>query len=184
MSLSFSSSSVTVVVSPQDGCLPEDAPRSFTGPGRLAFHDQPSRAGRRGRRPGVPADPDTLNKKQRKARDWLLERGQKPTLEAITGALRDQAAAHQKLTRKRRAQQAIGPAVRHSGPAAALCVSMYLEHHGTGPRWGELARQFGWSRASANVIIRELAERGWLTYTDEPRSLRPGPNYDPSVVTR
>lgn len=154
-------------------------------PGVFAFQGS-SRTGPLPRHHSPAADPGELNSQQRKARAWLIQREQNPTPEAITGVLNNKT-SRQRRRRKQQAQKLIGPAVNRSGPAAAHCVAVYVEDNGIGPGWGELANQFGWPRSVSHVIIRELANRGWLTFTDEPRSLRPGPAFttdQPAESTR
>jgi hypothetical protein len=98
-------------------------------------------------------------------------------MEAIEAAVRTRETVARAATNRRRDHALIGPAVKQSGPAAALCTAIYVQEHGTGPTWGELAAQFGWPRSVRNVIIQELAKKGWLSFTKERRSLRPGPAY-------
>jgi hypothetical protein len=71
-----------------------------------------------------------------------------------------------------------------AGQLAAL-VAVYREHHGHGPTWVQFAQQArpdlvaypqSARRAYADRLVRRLASRGWLVYTDgEPGSLTPGP---------
>jgi hypothetical protein len=64
--------------------------------------------------------------------------------------------------------------VEADGQRAARLIEREIEVFGIAPTWGELAEAFGWSRARATARFPELRHAGWITYSNQPRSLRPG----------
>ncbi len=72
-------------------------------------------------------------------------------------------------------------AARHveaHGPKAATFVADVLHDTGRGPTWRELGAAMGWPDKPCGLgaaVIRGLARSSWLSFTSEPRSLRPGP---------
>jgi len=68
------------------------------------------------------------------------------------------------------------------GQMAAGVVLDYCQQHGEGPAWAQLAGIMGWGPPREHhPLIHRLADRGWLTFTEEPYSLRPGPRYNAEV---
>lgn len=64
------------------------------------------------------------------------------------------------------------------GQMAAGVVNDYWERCGQGPAWAQLAGMLDWGPPARHArIIRTLAARGWLAFTDEPYSLRAGLRY-------
>jgi hypothetical protein len=104
---------------------------------------------------------------------WLVARGQAPTEAATAARVAD-------LERRRAAgeahSQAARSAVAMDGPRAAAMVAEIVARTGAGPTWRELGEEMGWPRhyGTRNRIMRELAQAGWLAFTDQERSLRPG----------
>lgn len=105
---------------------------------------------------------------------WLVARGQTPTEAATAGRMK---ATEIRLatiaTRRQGAQVTVGT----DGPRAAAVVAGVVAETGTGPTWHELAAAMDWPhhRPRLERIMRGLARAGWLTFTDQERSLRPGP---------
>ncbi|MGH3305309.1 MAG: hypothetical protein ACRDOK_27325 [Streptosporangiaceae bacterium] len=74
------------------------------------------------------------------------------------------------------ANRAAAAAYAGDGPKAAAWIAEYVAANGSGPLWTELRQAMGWSpRRVADTVIRDLARAGWLSFTAEERSLRPGP---------
>jgi hypothetical protein len=64
------------------------------------------------------------------------------------------------------------------GKMAAGLVAEYVGRYGEGPAWSQLAGMIGLGPPREHApIIHHLAELGWLSFTEEPYSLRPGPRY-------
>jgi hypothetical protein len=69
------------------------------------------------------------------------------------------------------------------GQTAAGVVLDFINQYGEGPAWAQLAGMMGWGPPREHApLIHRLAERGWLTFTQEPYSLRPGPRYRVEVA--
>jgi hypothetical protein len=105
---------------------------------------------------------------------WLVARGQAPT-EAAT-------AARVAVLESRRAAdvarwQAARAAVATDGPRAAAAVARIVARTGAGPTWRELSIEMGWTQQPGmrDLIVARLAAAGWLAFTPQERSLRPGP---------
>jgi hypothetical protein len=83
----------------------------------------------------------------------------------------------QRLARATEARQVAAGFIQSDGPKAARWVAQYVaEHDGTGPLWSELRRAMDWpGRPTFEKVIEGLHGAGWLTFSDETRSLRPGP---------
>jgi hypothetical protein len=68
------------------------------------------------------------------------------------------------------------------GQMAAGVVLDYRLLYGEGPAWAQLAGIMGWGPPREHgQLIYLLRDRGWLTFTEEPYSLRPGPRYQAVV---
>ena len=68
------------------------------------------------------------------------------------------------------------------GQMAAGAVLDYLQRYGEGPAWAQLAGMMGWGPPREHgPLIHQLTERGWLSCTLDPYSLRPGPRYKVEV---
>jgi hypothetical protein len=64
------------------------------------------------------------------------------------------------------------------GQMAAGAVLDYRQRYGEGPAWAQLAGMLGWGPPSEHgPLIYQLCDRGWLQFTEEAYSLRPGPRY-------
>jgi hypothetical protein len=64
------------------------------------------------------------------------------------------------------------------GQMAAGVVLDFIQQHGEGPAWAQLAGLMGWGPPREHApLIYALRELGWLSFTEEPYSLRPGPKY-------
>jgi hypothetical protein len=64
------------------------------------------------------------------------------------------------------------------GQMTAGVVLDYCNRYGEGPAWAQLAGMMGWGPPREHgPLICDLAALGWLTYTEESYSLRPGPRY-------
>lgn len=117
------------------------------------------------------------------AKQWLTDRNQTLTPYAIAGrllAVREHVEANRRKATKRRALDEL-LATDPAGPRVARLVKACVDRFGWGPTWAELARAMGWSYAKRQEMIHSLARVGWLSFTREPRSLRPGPRAtDPS----
>jgi hypothetical protein len=91
---------------------------------------------------------------------------------------RDRYRAAYKARQAAAARAAAAPYVEADGPKAAVYVARVVRETGTGPTWCELQQAMGWPRQPYGLgaaIIHDLARTGWLEFTSEPRSLRPGP---------
>lgn len=126
--------------------------------------------------PGAAANPGR-NRAERKAQQWLAERGQNPTDDAIAALVERRRAASRRDREADRHTEFVRHAGREHGHAAALFVASHLEQAGYGPTWRELADHMEWPPAAHVRIIRRLASKRWLEFTTAPRSLRPGPRY-------
>jgi hypothetical protein len=107
----------------------------------------------------------------------LVHKGKIPTPQAVE-------AEYRRFVR-RAGRQAIGRGTRNPRGRQALVaqwVAHYHAEHGHGPTWREVTSAFGWTRLDANMAISRLRRADWLAYTEQPRSLRPGPRY--SAKTR
>jgi hypothetical protein len=68
--------------------------------------------------------------------------------------------------------------INFSGQLAAGVVQDYVQRYGEGPAWAQLAGMMGWGPPREHgPRISRLAELGWLSFTEEPYSLLPGPRY-------
>jgi hypothetical protein len=109
-------------------------------------------------------------------RAWKIEvlKGRTPTLKAVRNRLFF-------MEGQRRRQQAHAKAAvlaahldyDRLGPQIAEWISRYVEDHGTGPCWSEVGRQWGWDRIHTHAILKATHRAGWVTSTEQPRSLRP-----------
>ncbi|MDA8040137.1 MAG: hypothetical protein M0Z69_13495 [Actinomycetota bacterium] len=121
------------------------------------------------------------------AKAWLLERGQHVTPRAVASAVltaRQRAAAAPKKEAEKVAERVERKAFKaelrreidHLGQVAAGLVAAVVARTGTGPTWAELGAEMGWRRSwQPEAAVRKLVKAGWLSASDEPRSLRPGP---------
>jgi hypothetical protein len=100
-----------------------------------------------------------------------------PTPKAIASRVTQEAERAGKVAHR---EAFIGYAIARCGPAAAY-VAKRVETLGDGPYWLELARELDWPRNCTSRIMQGLTAAGWLTCTDAPRSLRPGPRYQETV---
>jgi hypothetical protein len=101
---------------------------------------------------------------------WLSTRGISPTAGAVSGRLSSQAT-------KRAGQVSRAGSIKlgaEQGMQVADWVAAYIEDHGQGPLWSEVAKNFGWAREIRGGIIHRLIKSGVLSATPETRSLRPG----------
>jgi hypothetical protein len=113
-----------------------------------------------------------------RARDFLVSKGMNPTPKAIASRVTQEAERAGKVAHR---EAFIGYAIARCGPAAAAYVAKRVETLGDGPYWLELARELDWPRNCTSRIMQGLTAAGWLTCTDAPRSLRPGPRYQETV---
>ncbi|MGI5292991.1 hypothetical protein ACQEVF_58110 [Nonomuraea polychroma] len=99
------------------------------------------------------------------AKAWqdLLACGEVPTREAVERHLAEQA------------RHAVAGVVGRERDVVAF-VAAYVARRGVGPTWREVGGTFGWNRAQFEAVICDLTGRGFLSFTEEKRSLRPGPN--------
>jgi hypothetical protein len=67
-----------------------------------------------------------------------------------------------------------------NGRLAAATVEHFRFKHAIGPTWSALAALMDWpaNPETHGSIIENLAAEGWLDYTTEANSLRPGPRYE------
>ena len=110
-------------------------------------------------------------------KQWLEDRNQALTPYAIAGRLltvREHVEANRRKATKRRALDEL-LATDPAGPRSAHLVKACRDKFGWGPTWAELARAMGWGCTQSQQTIHALARVGWLSFTREPRSLRPGP---------
>jgi hypothetical protein len=103
---------------------------------------------------------------------WLAKRGETPTAPAVAAALQGLA---ERRVRTERHHALAAQFVAADGPRAAAYVADVVGSTGTGPTWGALTRAMGWPWSVANLVIKQLAQAGWLRTGEEPCSLRPGP---------
>jgi hypothetical protein len=83
-----------------------------------------------------------------------------------------------RITRAAQARSVAAAHVAADGPHAAQYVADVVSRTSTGPTWMELAVAMGWPVkpwGTLDWLGRGLAKAGWLTFTPETRSLRPGP---------
>jgi hypothetical protein len=120
-----------------------------------------------------PPDPES------RARGFLVGKGMNPTPKAIAARVTQEAERAGKVAHR---EAVIGYAIARCGPAAAAYVAARVEALGEGPYWLELARELDWPRSCTSRIVQGLTVAGWLTCTDQPRSLRPGPRYQATVT--
>jgi hypothetical protein len=64
------------------------------------------------------------------------------------------------------------------GLPAAEFTGKFLAENGHGSYWLELCAVMSWDPGMRFYNIPRLKKAGWVTYTDEGRSLRPGPRYE------
>lgn len=104
------------------------------------------------------------------ARAWanLVRNGKLPTPEAVQ-RLVDRWAAAEKI--KRSLDEDVARRV-------VDFIAEHLKAAGTGPAWSQVCTHMGWSRAAGEVAMPTLRRAGWVVYTAEPGSLRPGPRQD------
>ena len=117
-------------------------------------------------------------------KQWLTDRNQAPTPAAVAGRLltvREHVEANRRKATKRQALDELLAGGDPTGPRAARLVKACVDEFGWGPTWAELGRAMRWSYRQRQETIHSLARVGWLSFTREPRSLRPGPRVtDPS----
>jgi|SRR5579875_1251503 len=123
------------------------------------------------------------------AEQWLLVRGQRPTLAALASAIvqgRNRVlSAPVKAARAKAWQErkdafygALRADEQRLGHRVAGLVERCLSEAGKAPTWSEVGRVMGWDLYEHIWAIRWLVKRGWLLATeDQARSLRPGPRY-------
>jgi hypothetical protein len=113
-----------------------------------------------------------------RARAFLVGKGMNPTPKAIAARVTQEAERAGKVAHR---EAVIGYAIARCGPAAAAYVAGRVATLGDGPYWLELARELDWPRNCTSRIVQGLTAAGWLTCTDAPRSLRPGPRYQETL---
>lgn len=109
-------------------------------------------------------------------RAWKIEvfKGRTPTPKAVRNRLffmeghRRREQAHAKA-----AHLAAHLDYDRLGPQITEWIGHYLDDHGTGPHWSEVGKQWGWDRVHTHAILRAMHRAGWVTSTEQPRSLRP-----------
>jgi hypothetical protein len=114
---------------------------------------------------------------------YLLRLGERPTVAAVAAMVarleREDRARPAPAPRPPRAPRGPrptdSPAIAAQGPQAARVVAEHLAAKGAGPTWRELGRAMGWSYRQGQEAIYQLGRAGWLQFTRQPRSLRPGP---------
>jgi hypothetical protein len=105
----------------------------------------------------------------------LVRLGQVPTPGAVRGEMASLAASEARRRALKVAKAAVLDDLEATGRATAAYVAAHRERTGAGPSWAELRRHTGWPREITDGLLGKLREAGWLTYDDEPGSLRPGP---------
>jgi hypothetical protein len=101
---------------------------------------------------------------------WLAKRGVTPTENAVKTRLHDMLKAWEALQEKQ--TEALIIAMR-DGEAVSSYIDGLRESTGEGPTWTELSLQFDWPVKLKDLIIKNLAEIGWITYErDVVRSLK------------
>ena len=117
----------------------------------------------------------------------LRREGHTPTEAAVRGRVATW--AESKAARKARAERA-RQLVEADGARAAEWVRAWRAEHGEGPLWSELCTAMGWPRRVGEATIRALRDAGWVTFTEETRSLdvpcgaghQPGAGADGTVL--
>jgi hypothetical protein len=104
----------------------------------------------------------------------LVRLGQVPTPGAVRGEMASLAASATRRRALKQAKAAVLEDLEATGRAAAAYVAAYRQRTGAGPSWSDLRRHTGWSREITDALLGKLRQAGWLTYDDEPGSLRPG----------
>jgi hypothetical protein len=105
----------------------------------------------------------------------LVRLGQVPTPGAVRGEMTSLAASETRRRALKQSRTAALDDLASTGRATAAYVAAHRERTGAGPSWAELRRHTGWPREITDGLLGKLREAGWLTYDDEPGSLRPGP---------
>jgi hypothetical protein len=105
----------------------------------------------------------------------LVRLGQVPTPAAVRGEMVSLAASAARRRALKQARATVLDDLEGTGREAAAYVAAHRERTGAGPSWAELRRHTGWPREITDGLLGKLREAGWLTYDDEPGSLRPGP---------
>jgi hypothetical protein len=105
----------------------------------------------------------------------LARRGETPTEAALEAWLEG---ARRRRERDEQARSAVAACAEAGGPRAAEYVATVVRDTDQGPTWAELSQAMDWPRQPWHLrgaVIHQLAREGWLQFTSEPRSLRPGP---------
>lgn len=64
---------------------------------------------------------------------------------------------------------------RADGERAAQWLAEYVADRGDGPTVHQIGRVMGWEPKLRWLVLKRLQMKGWVEFTDEPHSLRPGP---------